>query len=285
MRIFLAAAAALAFAAAAPPASAQQAAGGGHAAHATPSAAAAGGTAASEAASEAARATDLDTGGHFGHSPLYFGAVLLDQNELRSNGRGGPIYAWEGSAYYGTDYHRAWINTRGETSREGSGLERAELQVLYSRLLGYYWDIQAGLRQDFPINPGQGTPSRTYGMVALQGLAPGFFEVQLQAFFGQGGVGLFRAAVSYDLLITNRLILQPEAELNFSTGWDREALISPGIYRTEFGLRLRYEVTREFAPYIGYSYESYNGGSAGLNRQIGLKPSQSTVVAGVRIFF
>ena len=92
------------------------------------------------------------------HPPLYFGAVLFDQNEVRSNGRGTPIYAWEGLAYYGTDYHRLWINTRGETNRERGGLERAEVQVLYSRLLGYYWDIQAGVRHDFRIDPSAGTP-------------------------------------------------------------------------------------------------------------------------------
>jgi copper resistance protein B len=222
---------------------------------------------------------------HGGHAPLYFGAALFDQNEIRSNGRGRPIYAWEGSAYYGTDYHRVWVNSRGETNKDGGGLERAELQLLYSRLIGYYWDAQAGVRHDFRLQPKDGTPSRTYGMVALQGLAPGFFEVQLQAFFGEGGVLLARAAISYDLLITNRLILQPEAELNFASGWDRAALISPGIYRTEFGVRLRYEITRELAPYIGYSYESFNGGSSGLSRRLEQKPSQSTVVAGIRLFF
>ena len=222
---------------------------------------------------------------HTGHSPIYFGAVLLDQNEMRSNGRGSPIYAWEGSAFYGTDYHRVWVNTRGETSRERGGLERAEAQVLYSRLVGYYWDLQAGVRQDFRIDPREGTPSRTYGVFGLQGLAPGFFEVQLQGFVGGNGVFLARAAASYDLLITNRLVLQPEAELNFSTGWDRDALIAPGIYRTEVGLRLRYEITREFAPYIGYSFESFNGGATGLNRRLGQQPSQSTVVAGIRLFF
>ena len=98
-------------------------------------------------------------------------------------------------------------------------------------------------------------------------------------------MALARAAASYDLLITNRLILQPEFELNFSSGWDRDAVIAPGLYRTEVGLRLRYEITREFAPYIGYSFESFNGGATGLNRRLGEKPSQSTVVAGVRLFF
>ena len=224
-------------------------------------------------------------GQHAGHSPVYFGAVLLDQNELRTTGRGNPIYALEGSAFYGTDYHRVWMNTRVETNPDRGGLERAELQLLYSRLLAYYWDIQAGVRHDFRIDPREGTPARTYGMVALQGLAPGFFEVQLQAFIGERGIPLVRAAASYDLLITHRLVLQPEFEMNFSAGWDRDALIAPGLYRTEIGLRLRYEITREFAPYIGYSFESLTGGASGLSRRLGEKPSQSTAVAGVRIFF
>lgn len=256
-------------------------AGGGHAGH--------GGAAAqavtAPAAPSAAGGTPPETEDHTGHAPLYFGAVLFDQNEMRSNGRGSPIYAWEGSAYYGTDYHRLWVNSRGETNRERGGLERTEVQALYSRLLGYYWDIQAGVRHDFQIDRRQGTPSRTYGVVGLQGLAPGYFEVLLQGFVSQEGIFLARAAASYDLLITNRLILQPEVELNFSTGWDREALIAPGLYRAELGLRLRYEVTREFAPYIGYSFESFNGGATGLNRRLGEKPSQSTVVVGIRLFF
>jgi copper resistance protein B len=199
--------------------------------------------------------------------------------------RGDPLFAWEGLGYYGTDHHRLWVNTRGETNRDRGGLERAELQVLYSRLLGYYWDIQAGVRHDFRIDPRDGTPARTYGVFGLQGLAPGFFEVQLHGFIGQEGVFVARASVSYDLLITNRLVLQPEAELNFASGWDREALISPGLYRIEAGIRLRYEITREFAPYIGFSYESYTGGATGLNRRIGEKPSQSTIVAGIRLVF
>ncbi len=216
---------------------------------------------------------------------IYFGAVLLDQNELRSNGRGRPVYALEGLAYYGTDYNRIWVNARGETKSGGGALERAEVQVLYSRLVGYFWDVQAGVRHDFRLSPREGTPPRTYGVISLQGLAPGLFEVQAQAFIGERGVPLFRAAASYDLLITNRLVLQPEFEMNFSAGWDREALIAPGLYRAEAGIRLRYEITREFAPYIGYSYEANTGGASGLVRRIGERSSQSTVVAGIRLFF
>ena len=201
-------------------------------------------------------------------SPLYFGAVLFDQAEYRSNGRGSGIFAWQGLGYYGTDVNRVWVNSRGETARgSGGGLERLETQVLYSRLLGYYWDIQAGIRHDLRIQPRAGTPPRTYGVVGVQGLAPGFFQMGIHAFVGERGIPLARASASYDLLITNRLVLQPEIELNLSGGWDREALIAPGLYRVEVGLRLRYEITREFAPYIGFSHETFTGGAAGLSRR------------------
>jgi copper resistance protein B len=96
---------------------------------------------------------------------------------------------------------------------------------------------------------------------------------------------LFRAEVGYDLLITNRLVLQPQVELNFAGADDEAALISPGLYRMEAGLRLRYEVTREVAPYIGVSYERAVGGSAGLARRLGDKAESATVLAGIRLFF
>ncbi len=256
---------------------------------------AAGGAAAQQAASQAAAAQQAASQAaaaepHRGqHGPetheLYFGAVLFDQFELRSNGRGDPAFAWEGSAYYGTDYHRLWLNSRGETNPQAGGLERAELQILYSRLVGYYWDLQAGVRHDFQIRPEEGTPPRTYGVIGLQGLAPGYFEVNMQAFLGERSVALARLTASYDLLITNRLVLQPEVELNFAAAHDEEALISPGLYRMEAGLRLRYEITRGFAPYIGVSHERFAGGSAGLSRRNGEKPDLTTVVAGVRLFF
>ncbi|MBR0644413.1 copper resistance protein B [Plastoroseomonas hellenica] len=251
--------------------------GGGHAMHAAPAAVA--------STQDAAAMVASGTEAHPVHAPIYFGAVLLDQNEIRSTGRGNLAYAWEGSAFYGTSHDRVWVNTRGETSAEGGRLERAEVELLYSRLLGYYWDMQAGVRHDVRVDPREGTPARSYGVIGLQGLAPGFFEVQLHGFVSQEGIFLARASASYDLLITNRLVLQPEVELNVSSGWDRDALIAPGLYRVEAGIRLRYEITREFAPYIGFSYERYTGGASGLVRNHGEKPGRAAVVAGIRLFF
>lgn len=218
-------------------------------------------------------------------SPLYLGAVLFDQLEYRSNGRGGNSLAWQGLTYFGTAQERIFVNTRGETNQSTGNLERAEAQVLYSRLLGYFWDIQAGVRQDLRIQPRSGSPGRTYGVLGLQGLAPGFFQVQAHAFLGERGVLLARVTATYDLFITNRLVLQPEVEANVASGWDRQALISPGVYRVELGIRLRYEITRELAPYIGFSHERRTGGAAGLSRRTGEKPEINTAVAGIRLFF
>lgn len=237
--------------------------------------------AASQQAATAPHAAHSDPASH----ELYFGAVLVDEAEIRSNGRGNGVYAFEGLAYYGTDYNKLQLNLRAESNQAARRLEEAELQVLYSRLVGYYWDLQFGVRHDFRIEPEEGTPGRTYGVVGLQGLAPGYFEINLQGFIGERGVPLFRAEVGYDLLITNRLILQPQVELNFAGAEDEEALISAGLYRMEAGLRLRYEVTREVAPYIGVSYERAVGGAAGLTRRLGDKAESATVLAGIRLFF
>ena len=231
----------------------------------------------------AAASTSTATGA--APSPLYLGAVLFDQLEYRSNGRGGNALAWQGLAYYGTSQERVVVNTRGETNQSTGNLDRGEAQVLYSRLLGYFWDVQAGVRQDLRVQPRLGSPGRTYGVFGFQGLAPGFFQVQAHVFLGERGVLLGRAAATYDLYITNRLVLQPEVEANFSAGWDRQALISPGVYRVELGIRLRYEITRELAPYIGFSHERRTGGAAGLSRRTGENPEINTAVAGIRLFF
>lgn len=243
----------------------------------------AGEASAQQAASQQAAA---DPGAHSpGAHELYYGAVLVDQLEYRNHGRGHGIYAFEGLAYYGTDYNKIQLNGRAESNQAAKGLERAELQLLYSRLVGYYWDVQVGVRHDFRIDPRTGTPARTYGVVGLQGLAPGLFEVNIQAFLGERGVPLLRTEVEYDIYITNRLVLQPEIELNFAGGRDEAAGIAPGLYRMETGLRLRYEFTREVAPYIGISYERTVGGAAGATRRLGEKPEATTVVAGLRLFF
>lgn len=175
---------------------------------------------------------------------------------------------------------RIWLKTQGEYSPGRDEFEKAEVQLLYSRLVGYYWDLQARVRYDFEPDP-----SRAYGVIGLQGLAPGYFEVDTQAFVSENGDLSARLEADYDILITQRLILQPKAELNLAVQDVPEFGIGSGINDLELGLRLRYEISREFAPYVGISWERKLGETAQIARREGGDVDIFALVAGVRFWF
>ena len=220
---------------------------------------------------------------HGGHEAL-LGVVLIDELEYRG-GSGSGIAAWRGQAFYGGDYDKVRISTRGEYSGAERSFERAEVQLLYSRLIGYFFDAQIGVRQDIPIRPREGTPARTHLVVGIQGLLPNLFELNVQGFVDHRGTVAARIEASYDIYITQRLVAEPEIELEFAANADRPARVGKGLTSFETGLRLRYEITREFAPYVGVSYERAVGETAGLYRRFGEKPEATTAVAGIRLFF
>jgi copper resistance protein B len=205
--------------------------------------------------------------------------VLLDQLEYRVQD-GANAVAWDGQGYYGGDYERIWFKTEGEYSTGREEFEKAEVQLLYSRLVGYYWNAQAGLRYDFEPDP-----SRTYGVIGLQGLAPGFFEVDTQGFVSDEGDFSARLKADYDILVTQRLILQPKAELNLAAQDVPELGIGSGFNDLELGLRLRYEIAREFAPYVGISWERKLGETAQMVRREGEDVDVFAVLAGIRFWF
>ena len=217
------------------------------------------------------------------HEDLY-GAVLINQLEYRG-GSGSNIGAWEGEAYYGGDYDKIWINTRGEYNDKARSLERAELQILYSRLIGYFFNAQIGVRQDFPIRPAEGTPARTHAVIGIEGLLPNLFGVNLQLFVDHRGTVAARFEGSYDAYITQRLVLQPQVELNVAANADRQSRLGSGFTRLESGLRLRYELTREFAPYMGVQYERVMGETANIYKRFGEQRDILSGVAGIRLFF
>lgn len=205
--------------------------------------------------------------------------ILFDQLEYRVQD-GANAVAWDGQGYYGGDYERIWFKTQGEYSTGHDEFEKAEVQLLYSRLVGYYWDLQAGVRYDFEPDP-----SRAYGVIGLQGLAPGYFEVDTQAFVSEEGDLSARLEAEYDILVTQRLILQPKAELNLAAQDVPELGIGGGLNDIELGLRLRYEFAREFAPYIGISWERKLGETAQMARSEGEDVDVFAVLAGVRFWF
>ncbi len=193
------------------------------------------------------------------------------------NGRDG--YRWDGEAWIGGDIDRLVLKSEGE-SDVGGGLEAAELRALYSHAIGPYFNLQAGVRQD--IRP---TPARTFATIGVAGLAPYWFEVEAAAFVSTRGEVLGRVEAYYDQRLTQRLILQPRAEFNLSAGDTRRIGLGSGVTSADLGLRLRYEVRREFAPYVGVSWERALGGTARIARASGRDPGGAALVLGIRTWF
>ncbi|MBA2770631.1 MAG: copper resistance protein B, partial [Sphingomonas sp.] len=175
--------------------------------------------------------------------------------------------------------NRLWIKSEGEGAF-GRSIEKAEMQALYSRAVGPYFNLQGGLRYDFKPNP-----SRVYAAVGFEGLAPSFFDVEGTLFLSNKGELMARAEGYYDQRIAQRLILQPRAELNFAAQNSREIGVGAGLSDAELGLRLRYDIRREFAPYVGVQYRRAFGDTRRFLREDGEDPDGWSLVTGIRFWF
>ncbi len=213
---------------------------------------------------------------HMAEDPLV-GKLAFNLLEYR-HGRGDDPLAWNLDAWLGHDLHKVWLKSEGEAI-DGS-LEEAELQLLYSRAVAPYWDLQVGWRGDL-----QPTPRRHWLTLGARGLAPWFIEVDTALFVGESGRTALRLDMDYDLLLTQRLILSPEVELNAHGHNDRALGVGSGLSDITWGLRLRYEIHREFAPYIGVRHQRHHGGSARLRRDAGERTSDTRLVLGVRFWY
>ena len=185
---------------------------------------------------------------------------------------------WDVQGYYGGDYNKFWFKSEGEGSF-GETIESAEVQALWSRAIAPFFDFQAGVRQDFT------GPERTHAVVGIQGLVPYEFEVDAAAFLSNKGDLTARIEGEIDQFITQRLIVQPRAEIALSAQDIPELGIGSGIDTIEVGIRLRYEFAREFAPYIGIDQEWKIGNSRDFARADGEDPSVTNYVVGVRFWF
>jgi copper resistance protein B len=208
-----------------------------------------------------------------------FGYVALDQNELRV-GEGQSLYRWDGEGWYGDNLNRAWFKTEGSLELDSGTFDEAEAQALYSRAISPFFNLQAGVRYDF--NP---TPSRAYGVISVEGLAPMFIETTAAIFIGDGGHYAARLEGYYDLWLTQRLVLQPQVEANFYSASERDRGIGSGFSDIDTGLRLRYEIRREIAPYIGVTYHGKFGQTADFARAKGESVDQVRFVVGLRVWF
>jgi copper resistance protein B len=185
---------------------------------------------------------------------------------------------WDVDMWAGYSLNKLTIRTEGE-ERDGN-TERAELQLLWTRSFARWWDVVAGARADFA--PG---PDKNWAAFGVQGLAPYRFDVEATAFLSDGGDSAARIEADYDLLITSRLILQPQIELNWYGQTDLSRGQSAGLSSGEAALRLRYEIRREVAPYIGLVHERLWGDNADAVRAAGRDPDDTSLVAGIRLRF
>jgi len=201
----------------------------------------------------------------------------LDQLEVRDTDAGN-VTAWEADAWLGKDLDKLWIKTEGEY-HDGE-TEEAELQLLYSRALTPFWDAQIGVRRD--LRP---TPTRDWAVFAIKGLAPYLFDIDLSLFVGEEGRSAARLDAEYEYLITQRLILGPEAGISIQGKDDPESGLGAGISNVTLGLRLRYEIRREFAPYLGVHWTGLYGDTADFARAAGGDTSEAVGVAGIRAWF
>lgn len=187
-----------------------------------------------------------DHGGHAVHDSAIHSFFLIDQLEWQDADDGSAL-SWDASGWIGGDIDRLWLRSEGE--RLNGKTEEAELQALWGHAVSPWWDLVAGVRQDF--KPGD---PQTWAAFGVQGMALYNFEAEATAFIGEGGQSAARLEGDYDILLTNRLILQPTAEANFYGKNDPARGVGSGLSDTELGLRLRYEIRREFAPYIGVTW-------------------------------
>ena len=214
---------------------------------------------------------------HAVHDNSIQSLVLVNRLEAW-NADGGAGLLWEGQAWIGSDLNRLWLRSEGE--RVGGRTESADLEVLYGRSVAPWWDVVIGMRHDF--KPG---PSQDFAAVGVIGLAPQKFEIGATAYIGTSGQTALRIEAERELLLTNRLILQPLIEANLYGKDDPRRGIGSGLSTMEASLRLRYEVTREFAPYIGIVRERAFGGTADARRAEGESINDTRLVAGVRFWF
>lgn len=212
------------------------------------------------------------------HGGQKFSQLLVNIAEYHFN-RGRDGYQWVAQGWYGGDINRLWVKSQGDGERR-RGVERAEIQGLFSHAIGPYFNLQGGVRHDFRPNP-----SRTYATVGIEGLAPGFFDLEAALFLSNKGELMARAEGTYDQRITQRLILQPRVEINAAAQNSRSIGIGSGLSDVEAGLRLRYDIRREFAPYVGVQYKRSFGTTGRYLRDAGERRGGWSVLTGIRTWF
>jgi copper resistance protein B len=203
--------------------------------------------------------------------------ALAEQFEYRRDGGAGSG-RWEGEAWAGTDTHRLWLKSEG--ALENGTVKDGQQELLYDRPIRSFFDVQAGVRYDLDSRPG-----RAWAALGIEGLAPYFLHVSATAYASDGGHFAAKAQSSYELLLTQRLILQPQLEIDFYTADDAKRRMGSGLAGLDTALRLRYEIHRKFAPYLGVNYEQVFGRTARYARADGEATHAFNVLIGIRAWY
>ena len=207
-----------------------------------------------------------------------FGSLLVDRLEHIKTNDGANSTAYDLQAWFGRDYDRLVIKAEGDYTK--GKLQEARSELLWGHAVANYWDAQLGVRHDSGVGP-----NRSWLAFGIQGLAPYWFEVDATAYLGENGRSALRVATEYELLLTQRLILQPRAEFNFYGKRDLVRNIGSGLSDGALGLRLRYEFSRQIAPYIGVKRVEKFGQTADMARDAGERAGETRWVAGLRFWF
>ena len=208
------------------------------------------------------------------HDDAAFGMFKLDQFE---HPFGDGRLAWEGDAWYGRDFDKLWLRAEGERG-DGRGASRTEL--FWDHAFAAFWDWQLGVRHD----SGDGS-ARNWAAFGVQGTAPYWFDLEATFYVGERGRSAARLRAEYELLFTQRLVLQAESEANLYGRSDAERDVGSGLSDLTAGLRLRYEIRREFAPYVGVEWSRRFGAAAAFAHAAGDDASDTRLVAGIRFWF
>lgn len=206
-----------------------------------------------------------------------FTFVLLDQLEWQTGGSAHGA-SWDAKGWVGGDRNRLWFRTEGQA--DDGRLGDAEAHMFYGRAFARWWDVVLGVRQD--LRPG---PAQTWAAFGVQGLAPYWFEVEATGYVSEGGQTAARLEADYELLLTNRLIMQPRLELNLYGKSNQERGVGAGLGTTDIGLRMRYEFRRELAPYIGVTWHNTHGETREFVSTSGDAVSRLRFVAGLRLWY
>jgi copper resistance protein B len=198
-------------------------------------------------------------------------------NEFEGRLGSDSSFRWEGEGWVGDDLNRLWLKTEGESSK--GKVDDGQQQAFYSRPISTYFDLQVGARYDLDSRPGRG-----WGAIGIEGLAPYFFVVSATAYASDDGHYAAKFEASNEVRLTQRLILEPQIEMNFYSRSDPARQIAAGLSDIDAGLRLRYEFTRKFAPYIGVNWAPHFGRPAGDLRSSG-DTADARLLIGVRSWF